>query len=354
MISDMPRPRPLYLQSEQTRHGTRVWYFRRGKGPRIRIAGDYGSAEFQAAYQAALNGEELPKPSRAASGSLSWLITRYQDSSDWAKLSPATRRQRENIFRGVRETAGETRYAAVTRKHIVAGRDRRKATPAMARHFVEAMRGLFRWAVDADHVAEDPTRDVKVSKPKTEGHHTWTDEECDRFEARWPIGTRERLAFDILLFTGFRRGDAAAFGRQHVRNGVITIRTQKSGGEVVVILPLLEPLRESIAATKTGDLAFVATADGRPMSKEGFGNWFAEACIAAGVPGRAHGLRKAGATRAANRGASEAQLDALFGWRGRGMAALYTRQANRERLAKEAAGFLLPEPKSKLKSEDVA
>lgn len=86
------------------------------------------------------------------------------------------------------------------------------------------------------------------------------------------------------------------------------------------------------------------------MSKEGFGNWFAEACIAAGVPGRAHGLRKAGATRAANRGASDAQLDAIFGWSGRGMAALYTKKANRQRLAEEAAALLIPEPKSNVYS----
>ena len=72
------------------------------------------------------------------------------------------------------------------------------------------------------------------------------------------------------------------------------------------------------------------------MTKESFGNWFRDACKAAGVPGSAHGLRKAGATRAANNGATVAQLEAIFGWSGGGMASLYTRQADRTRLAKEA------------------
>jgi integrase len=97
-------------------------------------------------------------------------------------------------------------------------------------------------------------------------------------------------------------------------------------------------------------MVFIAKADGTAMTKVGFGNWFAEACIAADVPGRAHGLRKAGATRAANRGASDAQLDAIFGWSGRGMAALYTKKANRTWLAQEAAALLIPEPKSNIYS----
>jgi hypothetical protein len=41
------------------------------------------------------------------------------------------------------------------------------------------------------------------------------------------------------------------------------------------------------------------------------GNWFRDACEAASVPSRAHGMRKAGATRAANNGATEAELEAI-------------------------------------------
>jgi Phage integrase family len=98
-------------------------------------------------------------------------------------------------------------------------------------------------------------------------------------------------------------------------------------------IPLLPHLAEIIDATKTVDLTFVATPSGRPMTKENFGNWFRDACRAAKVPGAAHGLRKAAATRLANNGATEAELEAIFGWRGGRVASLYTRQANRVRLA---------------------
>jgi hypothetical protein len=43
-----------------------------------------------------------------------------------------------------------------------------------------------------------------------------------------------------------------------------------------------------------------------------------------------------GQTRAANHGATVAQLEAIFGWQGGTMASLYTRSADRQRLAIEA------------------
>lgn len=112
-----------------------------------------------------------------------------------------------------------------------------------------------------------------------------------------------------------------------MKHGIITLRVAKTGQ--VVTPSILPPLAESIAATRTGDLAFIATTAGRPMVKEGFGSWFRDVRNAAGVKGSAHGLRKLDTTRAADNGATEAS----FGWRGGGMAAFHTRVANRKTLA---------------------
>src|SRR5207248_4458012 len=102
----MPRPRPPHLHREANRHGTMVWYVRVGKGPRVRIKAEYGTPEFEAAYHAALNGE-LPQPAaKAARGSLEWLWMLYRQTNAWTDLSMATRKQRENIMRGVLKTGG--------------------------------------------------------------------------------------------------------------------------------------------------------------------------------------------------------------------------------------------------------
>jgi len=338
-MGDMPKPRLPHLRHERTRHGARVWYVRIDDGPRIRIKAAFGTPEFTAEYHAAIAGTTPTKPGKPKGGTLSWLVERYKDSATWAALSPATRRQRENILAHVLASAGQEQFVDITRKVVSAGVDRRKNTPAAARHFIHTMRGLFAWAVNADLAEINPADGVKPPKYRTEGHHVWTDSEVVAFEERWPVGTRERLAFDVLMYTGFRRGDAVRLGRQHVRNGTIRIKTEKTGE--IVVIPLLEPLAKSIAASPTGDLAFICGEKGRPMTKESFGNWFRDVCAKAGVPGSAHGIRKAAATRAANQGATVAQLEAIFGWRGGNMASHYTRNADRERLASDAADKMI-------------
>lgn len=326
----MPRPRPRYLHRDVSRHGQVRWYVHAPGRARVRLRAVYGTPEFAAEYDAALAGEPAP-PRKAGAGTLAWLITRYKESSAWRGLSPATQRQRDNIYAHVAASDGDQPFAGFERRHILAGRERRAATPHQANNFLKSVRALWRWALDAEIAAADPTKGVPLLNPKSEGYHTWSEDEVERFEAHWPTGARERLALDILLYTGLRRGDAVLLGRQHVRNGWFRIRTEKGG--VWVEAPVLPALAASIAATPTGDLTFIAGKRGLPMVKESFGTWFRLACIAAGVPGRAHGLRKAAASLLAERGASEHELMAIFGWTDPKMAQLYTRKARRAVMA---------------------
>jgi integrase len=333
----MPRPRPPHLQRQVTRHGKIVWYVRVGHGPRTRLRAEFGTPEFDVEYRAALEGKPVERKRDSVVGSLVWLFDRYRETTTWTSLSLGTRRQRENIIRGVLAQAGHEPATAIKRANIVAGRDRRSATPDQARHFLDTMRGLFRWALDAGHVRADPTVGVKnPPRPKGGGFPVWTEDDVARYEARWPIGTKERVWLDVLLFTGLRRGDAVQLGRQHVRDGVATIRTEKSQAQVTVTIPILPALAATLAAGPCGALAFICGEGGKPLTKESFGNAFREACRAAGVAKSAHGVRKIGATRAAENGATVAELEAIFGWQGGGMASLYTRAADRARLAKGA------------------
>ena len=176
----------------------------------------------------------------------------------------------------------------------------------------------------------------------------WDEADVSRYEARWPLGTKERVWLAVLLYTGLRRGDAVRLGRQHVRDGVATLRTEKSQGEVEVALPLLPPLLEALAAGPTSDLAFICGSTGKPMAKESFGNAFRDACNAAGVSKSAHGVRKIAAALAARNGATEAQLEALFGWRDRRISSLYTQSADRRRMSSDAIGKLLNENRTSM------
>jgi len=92
------------------------------------------------------------------------------------------------------------------------------------------------------------------------------------FEARWPIGTRERLALTILLYTGLRRGDAVSLGASTLRTDHHLARGQDGHTNHYPVLPELAAI---INASRTGDLAFIAGKRGRPMTKESLGIGFA-------------------------------------------------------------------------------
>ena len=332
----MPRPRMPYLNHERTRHGRMIWVVRVGKGPRTRMRAPYGSPEFMREYHAAIESPAAARGRREPDEDTFarlWLL--YHASPAWAQLSPATKKQRENLMRVALERAGNQPLERWDRKFIIASCDARAKTPGQARNFLKTLRALFRWALSREHVEADPTTGIKVLKQTGDGWHTWTAEEMAAFEARWAVGTRERLAYDVLVWTGLRRGDAARVGPQHVRDGEITIQTEKTGR--VVVLPMLKPLADSIAASPTGSETFIASRDGKPLVKEAFGNWFAVVCAAAGVPGRAHGLRKALAVKLAEAGATDSEIEATLG---NEMASLYRRRASDRRLAATALARL--------------
>jgi integrase len=335
----MPRPRPPRLHRQITRHGRTVWYVRRGHGKRIRIRAESGTPEWEAEYRAALDGVPREGAKKAGASTLRWLWDRYRETTAWSELALGTHRKRENIMHHVLAQAGEVSATAITRKHIVEGRDRRRDTPAQARHFLDTMRGLFSWALDAELIKKNPTDGVKrPAMPKGSGYAPWTEEDVERYEARWPAGSKERVWLAVLLYTGFRIGDAVRLGRQHVREGVATILTEKT--KIKVSIPILPALQGILDAGPTSDLAFICGDRRQPLTKNTFSAYFRTAADAAGIAKSAHGVRKAGAIRLAHNGATVAELDAVFGWQGGGMAALYIKEADRARLAKGAMSKL--------------
>jgi integrase len=196
----------------------------------------------------------------------------------------------------------------------------------------------------------------KLSSKNPDGIRAWSEADAARYEARHLIGTKARLAFDLLLYTGVRRSDVVRLGPQMERwfsetsadRNTVEVQklvfTETKGSSRIVKtheLPILPPLRQSIDATLTGHLVYLVTALGKPHSTKAFGNWFKKRCREAGLEGlSAHGLRKLGAQRCAEAGATEHQLMALFGWTSPHQAALYTKKANRVRLEAQAAALL--------------
>lgn len=331
-----------HLYHELTRHNERIWYVRVGHGARTRIKERYGTEAFFAAYRAALAGGPPEPPTRARTGTLTWLVHQHKLSAYWAGLKQATRKQRSNILKHVLEGAGGIEIAKIGRADIVAGRDRRQATPSQANNYLNTMRAVFTWAVEEGHMTADPSEGVKViGRPKSGGFTAWTEADIAAYVARWPTGTREHLALMVIINTGARRGDAVTLGQANIlriRGRPARLRFVAEKNNIAISLPMLPELLSAIAAGPVGKTTFIARQDGGPRVKESFGNWFGDNCRAAGLmKHNAHGLRKACATRLTDAGATEAELDAALGWTpGSGMSRVYTRGRDNERLADRA------------------
>jgi integrase len=316
------------------------YYVRLPGRPKIRIYGEPGSEEFMAAYRAALKGDhQPPQPKSApvifAPRTLGRGVLDYYTSTAFQVLSESRKRSRRLILNKIIDASGHELVRLITKAVIQKGMDRRAATPAAANEFLKSMRAVLDYLVGIDELKENPAKLVKYNPIKTDGFHIWTIDEVAQFVEHHGLGSKAVLALALLLFTGQRRGDVIKMGPQHVKDGFVRLRRGKTGE--AGIIPVLPALQAVIDASEIGHLTYLVTAFGKPFSDAGIGNWFRDRCDEANLHHcSAHGLRKAGATIAADRGATDEQLMALFGWRSRRQVSTYTRGANRKKLAIEA------------------
>lgn len=334
-----------YLSSDVDANGNARYYVRKPGEKKIRLRKPFGSPEFIAEYNDAMTGKIKPKQHglpKLSTESLEWLVREFYKSTNFrSKLNPESQKMRRRILDKIVDKHGEKRFATITSAQIAAGMDERADRPEAANNYLKTLRGLFKFAKKRNLIKVNPTIEVEKIRVKTDGFHSWTREEVEQYERRHPIGSKARLAFALLLYTGQRRGDVIRMGRQHIEGDVLRVRQGKTAE--TVYLPILPELAKVIAASSVGHLAFLVTEYGKPFAAAGFGNWFRERCNEAGLPHcSAHGLRKAGATIAAENGASDRQLMAIFGWRKAEQATLYTRAAEKKKLARDAMPLIVP------------
>jgi ribosomal protein S20 len=192
----MPRRRPPHIRRETTRHGARVWYFRRD-GKRIRLPDEYGTREFWDAYHAALTGHQMPKPKAPTTshGTVAWLVEQYQSSAKWRDLAPSTQRVRSNLLRRLVAKAGTVQVKTLTRAHIQRGMDDRAAKPEAANAWLKSIRQLLDFAFDRGVVERNVAKDIKALRPTRKGgHKTWTPAEVEAFE---PLAGRNQAAAGV-------------------------------------------------------------------------------------------------------------------------------------------------------------
>ena len=330
-----------YVVEDTDRHGNVRIYLRKPGHAKVRLKSEIGTQEFLDEYRAAFDGA-LPKAPdaiiarRGSKGTLKWLCEQYYVSAEFKRLSSRTQYVRRRILDRVCEKDGGKPYSLMEPRHVRKMRDDKAETPEAANGIVKALRQIFGFAVEYELATRNPARDVPYIRSASEGFHSWSMDEVAQFEKHHEPGSKARLALALLLYTGQRRSDVVRLGPQHIKDGWLTLTQQKNSSRkpVTLSIPVLPELQAVLDATPTGNLAFLVTAFGKPFTSNGFGNWFRKQCDAAGLKHcSAHGLRKAGAALAAENGATERQLMAIFGWSTMKEASRYTRAARQKVLA---------------------
>jgi len=328
------------------------YYFRRKGCKRIKLPGLPGSEAFNEAYQLALAGAEQVKIEAGAdkvkAGTVRAAVVAFRKSAGFTKNKPVSQAGDKNILEALCVDHGEKRIALLQEQHVKAAIAAKEGKPGAQRNWRRVLRVFCEFCVDEKLIKTNPASCLKPINIKTKGYHTWTEDELKQFERYHPVGTKARLAFALILWTGQRRGDTAQqLGPKSIvmRNGQQRLVFEQSKRGRAMDIPLAPPLDEIIKATPTVGLkTYLVTKWGKPYSPAGFGNKMREWCDEAGLHHcTAHGMRKAFLRRGAELGWSEDYLASFSGHTDMRELRTYVEEANRARMAGKAMESMVAE-----------
>lgn len=331
------RKLPKYV-SAWTAGGRTRYQFRRKGYERYYFRNTPWSDDFMEEYRACMAGKAAPRISpglgRATPGSFSALISTYYGTALYGRLRGSTRATYRREMERLRAEIGDDLVKELQSRHVAALMDRRGSRGA-ANNLHRALRVLMRCAVALGWRDDDPTRAISRLPEATEGFHTWTEDEVARYEAVHPPGSQARRAMTLALYTGQRRSDLPTLGRQHVRDGRISVRQAKTSARLEI--PIHPRLADELVLVPAGQMTFLQSRYGRPFTKESLGNRFREWCDEAGLPQCSlHGLRKLMAVRLAEAGCSAPEIAAVTGHKSLREVQRYIRAAEQKTLSGSA------------------
>lgn len=207
--------------------------------------------------------------------------------------------------------------------------------PGAALDTLKKLRILIRHAINIGWLKHDPSLGIK--RPKIQRIRSWTEDEIEAFREKWPLGTKQRLAFELFSNTGQRRSDVVRMSWSHItRESKIIVLQQKTGKRLLI--PLHRDLLTTLAATKREHISIRTTMYGKPFTVDGFSQWMRDAIRSAGLPlsCQPHGLRKATGRRLAEAGSTAKMIMSVLGHTTLAEAERYTEEADQAGLAEDA------------------
>lgn len=178
---------------------------------------------------------------------------------------------------------------------------------------------------------DDPARGIKKFAVEGGGFHVCSEVEIARFEATYPVGTVARTAFALMHSTAAARTDACAMGWGNVSDGRILYRRRKTlrTTGILVDIPCTRAWRACCGICRATARPSWKQFSGKPDHREARGNAMCDWCDAIGLP-------ECSPTRLAEAGCNPFEVQAVTGHSTLKWVGIYTRAANRKRLASSA------------------
>lgn len=322
---------PKWVTEYRDRHGKARYRFRRTGSPVYHFKSQPGTEEFRTEYAAAVKETTPPPMTRHTPGTVNAVYQALRMTPKWRAMKPSSKRTYENILDRFCAKNGERDIRSITTAKIDKKLAEMVETPAAANNLRKCLSRLFRQAIKMNLMKVNPA-EFTDSYAGGQGFHTWTEDELAQFDAKWPVGTRERLAKDLLLYTALRRSDMVLIGPANRKGDRLYLDHAKNDAETSI--PILAPLAESLAPFEDTAGTYLQTQFGRPFTGPGFGNWFRERCDQAGLKHcSAHGLRKAMSRRLAESGATNQQGRAVTGHKTDKEFTRYAEKASKAKMA---------------------
>ena len=355
--------------------GKTFFYYRHGRGARVRLPDDPATPEFAAAYKAAATGQTSKMPD-IPTGTMQWLIEAFRRTDKHKSAPYVTRMQREKYFDKIERQQGKYLISHVKREHIeeildAYEKDRDDKVKRQGRYWLDTMKCLFKFAKkDLKLITINPAEGIRnftppkiIKEGDRTGHLSWSPAHIAKFRKAHPLGTAPRFWIELALFTGLRRSDLVLVGDHHVKDGIIEIVVQKGRAAKLqtAYIPMNDEFQAILDASPIGRQTFddddnpintpwLRGPMGKPMTAKNFGYSFNRYCSELKIPRSIHGLRRTSAEADFEAGATVVEAMAKHAWSTPAMAHLYGQDFDRRKMALSAAAKRAEASKGKAKS----
>lgn len=328
------RLKGVYSNTKRLADGsTKTYYTLRGYGAINPLDGDadelfsIGSPAFMRAYHAAI---EAPRKARIA-GTLQSIIDGYQKSSAFTKLAVRTKSDYLKAISRIEKAQlvkGGPPFATYPldaiedpkiRRRLLDWRDRLgQSSPRQADMTLSVLRVVLEWARDRGIISHNHATRPKKLYQHDRSEKLWLDADIAAFRA---IASNEmRLAFELALGTGQRKGDLLRLGWSSYDGTRIRFRQGKR--KRLVDMPVTAALKKILDAERQKAKATtILSHNGKPwtIDRNGqpvyFDHLWRKTILAAGLNGlHMHDIRGTACTKLAEASATPSEIAAMLGW----------------------------------------